>query len=216
MEAMRSRATDLLPSVLLTVLSMIKALALELLWSHVRESSYLWAPGWDAVIGWTQVGTMMLGILQIWLFYISLVMRFSWLPSIGDSIVPFGIGILEFGLIDLMGPDTLGPWFYTLALIFAVSLGTSHRIFKRARRDPANREFFASVAPATIQDYIPSIGSIAGLFLLGLIVQVSGSRGWLALGAVVIAAAALAHQLEMTRRYWELSLSEPSSPETAA
>ena len=40
METMRTRATDLFPSVLLTVLSMIQAL--ELLWTRVRESSYLW------------------------------------------------------------------------------------------------------------------------------------------------------------------------------
>jgi hypothetical protein len=194
---------------------MIQALALELLWSHLRESSSLWTPGWDAVVGWIQVGTMMLGFLQVWIFYISLVMRFSWVPSIGDATVPFAIGILEFGLIDLMGPDTLGPWFYTLALVFSVSLAASHAIFKRARRDPANREFFASLPPATIQDYIPSLGSIAGIFLLGLILHVSGNRSWLALGAIVIAAAAIAHQLEMTRRYWELSMTEPSSPEAA-
>jgi hypothetical protein len=220
MEMMRTRATELLPSVLLTVLSMIQALALELLWSRLRESSYLWtlgwdallgwtqvAAGWDALLGWTQVAAMLLGFLQVWLFYTSLVMRFRWRPSIGDSIVPFGIGLLEFSLVDLMGPDSLGPWFYVLALVFAVSVWASHTVFQRARREPSNREFFESVEPATIRDFVPSVGAIAGLGLLGLILHLSGSGGWPAFAAMLIAIGALAHQLVLTRRYWEQSLS---------
>ena len=99
---MRNRATDLLPSVLLTVLSMIQALALELLWTRLRESPYLWTASWDALLGWTQATAMLLGFLVVWLLYISFVMRFRWLPSLSDSVIPFGIGILEFSLIDLM------------------------------------------------------------------------------------------------------------------
>ena len=158
MEAMRNRATELLPSVLLTVLSMIQALALELFWVRLRESSYLWTPGWEALLGWSQAAAMLLGFLVVWLFF-SVVMRFRWLPSIQDSVVPFGIGVLEFSLIDLMGPDSLGPWFYLLALIFAVSTWTSQSIFRRARQDPANREFFDSVesTPLTIEQRRASV-----------------------------------------------------------
>jgi hypothetical protein len=212
MEAMRNRATELLPSVLLTVLSMIQALALELLWVRLRESSYLWTPGWEALLGWSQAAAMLLGFLVVWLFYISVVMRFRWLPSIQDSVVPFGIGVLEFSLIDLMGPDSLGPWFYLLALIFAVSTWTSHSIFRRARQDPANREFFDSVPPATLRDFAPSLGAIAGIGLFGLVLHVSGDRGWLALVAILMATAVLGYQIDLTRRYWERSISASASP----
>lgn len=185
METMRNRATDLFPSVLLTVLSMIQALALELLWTRVRESAYLWVWGWDALLGWAQVAAMLLGFLVVWLFFISVVMRFRWLPSVQDSVIPFGIGILEFSLIDLMGPDSLAPWLYALALIFAASTWASHTIFRRARQEPANREFFESVAPATLRDFAPSVGAIAGIGLLGLVLHVSGSQGWLALARII-------------------------------
>ena len=211
METMRTRATELLPSVLLTVLSMIQALALELLWTRVRESPYLWTSGWDAWLGWTQVLAMLLGFLVVWLFFISVVMRFRWLPSIRDSVIPFGIGILEFSLIDLMGPDSLAPWLYVLALVFAVSTWASHTIFRRARQDPANREFFESVPPATLRDFAPSIGAMTGIGLLGLVLHVSGHQGWLALGAVLVSIAVLAYQIEVTRRYWERSLSTVSA-----
>ena len=79
-----------------------------------------------------------------------------------------------------MGPGLLGPWLYALALIFAVSTWNSHTIFRRARRDPANREFFESVAPATLRDFAPSIAAVAGIALLGLVVHVTGSQRWLA------------------------------------
>ena len=216
METMRTRATDLLPSVLLTVLSMVQALALELLWTRIRESSYLWTWGWDALLGWSQVAAMLLGFLVVWLLFVSAVMRFRWLPAIQDSVVPFAIGILEFSLIDLMGPGLLGPWLYTLALIFAVSTWASQTIFRRARKDPANREFFESVPPATLRDFVPSIGAIAGIGLLGLILHVSGSQGWLALAALLIAMAALAHQIARTRQYFERSLSNSDSSEAEA
>jgi len=215
METMRTRATELFPSVLLTVLSMIQALALELLWVRLRESSYLWSLGWDALLGWTQALAMLLGLLVVWLFYISVVMRFRWLPSIRDSVVPFGIGILEFSLIDLMGPASLGLWFYAMAIIFGVSTWTSHTIYQRARRDPANREFFESVPPATIRDFLPSIYAVVVIAILGLILQVSGSRGWPALGALLITIGALGYQIELTRQYWERAMTD-SPPSEAA
>jgi len=216
METMRNRATDLFPSVLLTVLSMIQALALELLWTRLRESSYLWIPGWDALLGWTQAVALVLGFLLVWLFYVSFVMRFRWLPSIQDSVVPFGIGILEFSLIDLMGPDTLGPWFYTFAIIFAVSTWANHTIFRRARQDPANREFFELVEAATLRDFMPSVVAIAVICFFGVVLHASGSKGWLALVAILATIAALAYQIHLIRRYWERSISLPASTGAAA
>jgi hypothetical protein len=213
---MRNRATDLFPSVLLTVLSMIQALALELLWSRLRESPYLWGAGWEAVLGWTQVVAMLLGFLVVWLFYVSMVMRFRWLPHPQDSVIPFAIGILEFTLVDLMGPDTLHLWFYAMALIFAVSTLASHTIYRRARRDPANREFFDAVQPAALRDFAPAIGAVAGIALLGLILDLSSGQGWLALGALLLTIAALANQVAMTRRFWRRSLFRQDSPEAAA
>jgi hypothetical protein len=91
---MRERATELLPSVLLTLLSMIQALALELLWTRVRETPVLWGADWQALLDWGQVVVTVLGMTVVWLLYVSLVLRFTWLPSIRDSLLPFGIGIL--------------------------------------------------------------------------------------------------------------------------
>ncbi len=46
------RAKDLLPAIILTILSMIQALALELFWSKIQDSGFLWQGGMDAIVGW--------------------------------------------------------------------------------------------------------------------------------------------------------------------
>ena len=194
------------PSVLLTLLSIIQALALELLWGHLVDRPHLRVLSWSSILEWTQIATMFLGILQIWLFYASLVMRFRWLPSQRDSILPFVIGILEFTLIELLGPGSFGPWFFTLALIFAVSIRESLGVFRRARQDPTNSEFFESMEPTTFRDLVHAIGTVGGLALIGLVLQLSGNQGWPALVGLLLAGAALAYQIVLSQRYWNIAM----------
>lgn len=208
------RARELLPTIVITVLSMIQALALELYWSRLRESDYLWQWGWDAALGWLQLLVMLLGIMQIWLFYVSLVLRFSWLPTMEDTLTPFVIGLLEFAMVDLVGPDTLGPWFMVLALVFGVSIGASHMVMRRARRDPVNSYFFGQVDRANWRDYRVSGLAVLVLALFGLVIWSGALPVSFSLVALLFALLALSYQLVMIHRYW-LVLSEiDESPET--
>lgn len=202
MEQNISRARELVPSIIITVLSMIQALALELYWSRIQESDFLWSGGWPAALGWVQLAVMLLGIIQIWLMYVSLMLRFSWLPSMWDTVIPFAIGLLEFALIDLMGPERLGLWFMVLAIAFSLSIGAAHTAHRQARKDSENDYFFNAVAPASWKDYAGSIGSIAVLALIGVFLQISEDRSWLAMTALLLAAGMLASQLIIARRYW--------------
>ena len=196
------RARELLPSIVITVLSMIQALALELYWTRFQESEFLWQGGWDALIGWLQLMVMLLGILQIWLFYVSVVLRFSWLPSMEDTLIPFAIGLLEFSLIDLIGPETLGPWFLVLAALFAICTGANHVVFRRARKDPANIYFFSKIPPAGWRDFAVSIVIVATLTLFGGLLWMTGNRSGLPLAALMLALAVLVYQFLLTHRYW--------------
>jgi hypothetical protein len=206
---MRSRAKEQLPSLLITLLSIVQALALELLWTRLLSSPYLWSGGFAAVLGWVQVLAMFLGILLVWLFYTSLVMRFRWVPSVRDSVIPFVIGLLEFSLIDLLGPGSIGPWLYALAIVFGVSSFEAHSITRRARRDPDNEELFQGLRPTTLRDHLPAIAVVFGLIALGLVVHVSASTGWPALVALVAATATLAQQIEVIRRSWNRTIMAP-------
>lgn len=167
METMRTRAKEHLPHVLLTLLSIIQALALELFWSELQDLNGLFELSWLSISTWTQVAATFLGILVIWVVYATTVMRFSWVPSISDSVVPFFVGLLQFILIESLGVENAGAWFFSLAIILVIMHGESHMIMRRARRDPDNAEFFEQINPATLADAIPPAIMVICLLSLG-------------------------------------------------
>jgi hypothetical protein len=203
---MRARAKAHMPMVLLTLLSIVQALALELLWAHVQEAGYLLVWSWLALLGWVQVGATLVGILLIWLVYSGLVMRFRWVPTTSDMVFPFFIGIIEFVMIASLGPDTMGQWCLVLGVIFAVTTWVSQVIMRRAREDAENAQFFGRVAPATLRDYRLQIVVVAVLAVLGIVLWSSGHQGWLALAALVFGTGSLAWQAWMIAHFWRRSM----------
>ena len=208
MKIIRDRAKEHLPMVLLTLLSIVQALALELLWSHVREAAYLFEMTWTAMLTWIQVGSSFLGIVVIWLVYASTAMRFRWVPTTGDSVYPFVIGLLEFILVETLAPEYMGLWFGCLAIIFGLMTWISHRTMRRARLDGDNEEFFADLAPATARDFLPAFVIVFVLVLAGTYLAITGDRGIVALVAVLIAFAGLVRQLIFAARFAEMSISD--------
>jgi predicted lysophospholipase L1 biosynthesis ABC-type transport system permease subunit len=200
------RAKELLPAIILTILSMIQAIALELFWGKVVDAGFLWEGGWDSLIGWLQVVAMFVGILLIWLVHVSFVIRFIWLPSLEDMVIPFFIGLLEFAMIDLLHPDFLGPWMLLLAAVFAVSIAASHFTMRRARREPENAYFFNKVGPAQWRDYRHSVAVVATLALFGVILCLFSDSQLLALLAMLAALVSLGYQSLQSKRYWMHSM----------
>lgn len=210
MDRNQERARQLLPAVIITVLSMIQALALEIYWTKIGDSLFLWQGGWDAAIGWMQLLIVFLGMLLIWTLYISMVLRFSWIPSMEDTLIPFYIGLLEFVMIDLMGPGFIGPWFVLLAAIFGVSTWANHRVMRQARGDPANDYFFKDYASAGWRDYMGSIVVVSTLAALGVILWIYNDSYLFTAAAMVFALTAVARQFIQARRYWMHSVIEKS------
>lgn len=202
MSSSRQRARDLLPNVLLTLLSIVQALALETFWERFLASDYLWMGGWPAWIGWVQVTTIVLGIIEIWLFYVSVILRFSWVPGVRDMVLPFFIGILEFILVELQGIERVGPWLVCLAATFALVGAESHLLFRNARRDPANRAFFERLAPAESVDLIRLVLPVVAILALAVAVMATGNQAGFALGCLLAAFCAMAWQIVITVRYW--------------
>ncbi|MGI9327903.1 MAG: hypothetical protein ACR2PZ_21975 [Pseudomonadales bacterium] len=208
------RAKQHLPTVLLTLLSIVQALALELMWSHLKEQELLYHWSFVSFLSWIQILATLLGVLLIWLIYSTLVMRFRWVPSTGDSIFPFLIGIIEFALIGSLGPDRFGQWFLLLGLVFGAMAWVSHVTMRRARLDGDNDVYFASMERATLRDHYPTIAVVFGLELIGMYLWASGNQGIPALIALLIAISVLGVQLWLSDYYWKLSLA--ASGETAA
>ncbi len=97
MERIRTQAKDMFPTVYLTMISMIQALALEVLWSAVSEREYLRSWSSAAVTGWLQVAAMALLLFYVWNAFANMVIRYRWVFSTRDSTVPFILGIAQFG-----------------------------------------------------------------------------------------------------------------------
>lgn len=208
---LRTRAKDHLPTVLLTLLSIVQAFSLELMWAHVTTHDALYELTFIAILSWVQIFATFLGVLVIWLIYASLVMRFRWVPTTSDSVFPFIIGIIEFTLIAALGPELLWRWFLILSLIFVVMAWVSQVTLRRAREDGENDSFFSLVKPAGWKDYLFVMWVSGAFFVTGIYLSASGNQSWFALLALILAAAALAMQMYSTDVFWRRSVANPDN-----
>jgi len=184
------------------LISIIQALALELLWSKIVESDWLWLFDMPALIGWGMILAAFLGILQVWVMYSTMVMGFIWQPYLRDSIIPFIIGIQQFMLVTLIGAEFTTLWLYVLGSVFITGNWVSHSSFRRARQDPENDEFFGKMKPATLRDFWPAMSIVTGLVMMGIAIDVAQHLTWLPLLALALANAILIFQTFLFRRLW--------------
>ncbi len=206
MDTIRNRAKDRFPMVLLTLLSIVQALALEFLWDHMRHRTEIFEISVVAILGWLQIAASLHVIILIWLMYAGMLMRFRWTPTITDSIWPFFIGLIQFLMIDIMGAENIALWIIVLALIYGTTDFINHRAMKRARNDPANREFFDLFMPATLRDFVPQITVVITLILAGSWIWFSEQNGWFAICTLVASLIGLGYETYKAARYWNISM----------
>lgn len=201
----RVRAKTIFPTVLLTLLSIVQALALELMWAHVTEHTYLYDGSFAAVLGWLQIAANLLGVFLVWLIYSDLVLRLSWVPTTTDALFPFLIGIMEFVLISTLGASTIGIWFVILSVLFAAMTWVTQNTMRRARADEDNHAFFDGISPATLRDHLFSALPVVLLALVGLTLWWSDNQGWPAMVALVAVNLLLVYQIWMNHYYTQRS-----------
>jgi len=208
MKLIRDRARDSFPSVLLTLLSIVQAIALETLWEASRSRADLFDPSWLGMISWLQLAATFFGIIFIWLSYVGLVMRFRITPELGDLIIPFFVGLFEFLLIEMTSPERLGEWFVVLSVTAAMVTYFTHKLFKRARCDPANDVFFSIIKPATWRDHSERLLPATLSALAGIWIWYSGQTGWFALLAILFVWLSLFYQIWLSAKWWRVSMAD--------
>lgn len=206
MQTIRDRATESLPGALLTLLGIIQALALELLWSNAREAPHLRSLDLAGIAGWLQVAGVFLGVVVVWLLYMGLVMRLRWLPSTRDSVLPFVIGLGEFLLATWLEPALLHRWLYVMAAVYLLSAWTGNRSFLAARQSPENREFFEGLEDPFGSGWSVPLVVASLLVALGAAVQGLGPGGWLGLAATATTVGALVFQIVLLDRWWTATM----------
>ena len=122
--------------------------------------------------------------------------------------LPFFVGLIEFLLIDMMGPGRIGQWLLVLAVVFATMIVGSHNVFSRARLDPANDEFLDRYEPAGPRDFLAHTIVIAALVLWGVWQWYSGTEGWVALSIMIATMVILAIETRNAAQFWKMSMGE--------
>ena len=145
MEQVRAQAKEMFPTIYLTLLSMVQALALEVLWSAVTSHDYFWSWNSVALTGWLQATAVFQLMFFIWVAYAHVVMRFRWVVSVRDSLIPFVLGLAEFALIGLIHPDRVHLWFYGLAVISAFGAWVALVVVREVWAEPDNADLLAVI-----------------------------------------------------------------------
>lgn len=208
MNEIRIRAKEHFPTVVLTLLSIVQALALELLWSHLHEADYLFEPSLIAAVSWLQIVATLLGIILIWVIYSGNVMRFRWVPSTSDSVLPFFIGLTEFMLIETLGPDQIGLWLLFMAVAFGLMNWVAHATMRQARLDGDNDAYFDKMRPAKLHDFYPGIAIVSALTVTGVYLLISGDTGIPAIFALLATIIVLSWQFQQAALFWEISVTD--------
>lgn len=193
----RERAREQLPQVLLGVLSILQALALELLWEQGVGGLGGWREAGALANGLLQVSCTFLGIMVVWLMYASLVLRFSWVPRFVDLLLPFVLGVLEFGLISLMTPERAPAYFGLLALVFVVAAATNYGIYAAISADTTQ-----AIESTGLQGYGPTVVSTVALLISAALSAYFGAASWVTGACLIAANAGLLAQVGTFRSFW--------------
>ena len=201
---LRERAKARWPMVLLTLVSIIQALALETLWSELVERPTP-AGGLAGAIAGLQSLAVLLVIVLVWVFFAQLVMRFVWVPGLRDTLAPFLIGLLEFVLADRIGAPRPGIWIALLSLGFLGAHFLVRHVFARAAAEADNAGFLRADAVGPWRRYGITLGSAALLLLLAGGVELAAAP-IVTLPAFALVVVLLLMQLWLQRVYWRASV----------
>jgi hypothetical protein len=93
-----------------------------------------------------------------------------------------------------------------LAVVFATMIIGSHYVFRRARLEPGNDEFFDRFAPAELRDFLAH-GTVVGFLILsGGWLWFSGSTPWITFSVLAATIAILAVETRNAARFWNQSM----------
>ncbi len=201
----QKRAQEQFPQVLLGVLGIIQALALELLWERGVSGLDRWHAIDASAAGLTQVVVAFLGVVLVWVVFATMVLRFRWTPRFRDLLSPFVIGALEFLLVDSMAPELLPRWFLLMTLIFITVSAATYTTFESAI--PMD-EFGGLPLRDRMASFLPSIVSTFVLLLAAIAVWYRGPTSGVALASLMVAGAGLLLQLLTVRFYWYRDLED--------
>jgi len=208
---LRARAKAHFPNVLLTLTSIIQAMALETLWSRLSDVA---DPNGFVAISietWLQALALLLAIVVLWVYYAQLVMRLVWVPRLTDSLIPFALGVGQFLQADTLGRGDIALWLAPFPVIFLLSFASWNWTLSRARQEPENAHLMAAFMP---EDPLVRHGPMLGSVLL-LVVMTTCVWIWpgTSTAALVVLDLLMFAQLVLQGLYWQDSVGPDPIPQ---
>ena len=107
-------------TVLLTLVSMMEAIVIEVLVTSVPDLD--WRTNADRMLNVLQVAFHFGLVLTSFMMYALVLIHARWHLGLADFLVAFGFGALQFAQIGLIGAPTLLPWYGILGLGWLVGI----------------------------------------------------------------------------------------------
>ena len=211
MKDISNRVKHNVPALVLTLLGIMQPFALELLWSFIVETPYLFALTWQALLSWLQVSITLMGTILVWVSYATNVTRFVWVPTMQEFVMPFAVGLIQFSIIQMLTVQLIGPWMVLVAVLILTINWIAHSTMRKARLDGDNGEFFAGTTTASWRDFQLAIGSIIMLLAFGVYEWVYAPFIAATLAILLITLATLLVQFRLMAVWWSRSVSNKSA-----
>src|SRR5262245_10586291 len=136
MSSLRDDAKRLFPTITLTLVSIVQALALQALLQGALDPLANHGEGAAFALRMFQVVGVFLMLVIVWHEYVLGVVRFRYVIGLQDSLIPFVLGFAELGVIEATYNAPLETWFLWQALALAVGVWIYWHQTWRARHDP--------------------------------------------------------------------------------
>jgi hypothetical protein len=184
-EALRRRIRDNHPAVYLTLVSIIVALALEDLFSVVRDLDTVWGSASSSWLVWFQVLGAFVAALCVWVGYCHILLTTRWILGLWDAVSVMAVLLFLFLINATVGSESPVEWFAAAALF---TWGTALVLYGNLRRAKADPDLEGVVLPApygwTVIHALV-IGAASLLFAVLTLVEAVGNAATVALTAVV-------------------------------
>ncbi len=135
-EALGRHIRDSHPMVYLTLVSIIVALALEDLFSQVREIYALAGPDATSVLLWLQIIGAFSTALGVWVGYCHILITTRWILGIWDALSVMSLLVSLFLINTTVGAANPGWWFFAIGVHALAGGGILYVNLRRAMKEP--------------------------------------------------------------------------------
>lgn len=204
----RNDAKENFSSFYLTLVGIIQSLALGFL--LYEAAGHL--GGHRDVTQIIRIVTSFVIILLVWHEYVLWMISFRWVLGIWDSVIPFLLGVIQYGVIENIGDERgCSTWFFWMAGFVVVGIGSYINMFWKARRevrhekDGRNKRVFRELGTGLYAIFAIAVAALAISLVAGglpLFAQLSATKLTSAFWATILLLAMFVSLIVLRALQW--------------